>query len=303
MPSTGAPRSLRAPTRSGAVWAISAETGETAWVHEQRAATMSLVTTGGGLVFGGDVNGRFRAFDQETGEVLWEVNLGSSVSGFPITYAVDGRQYVAVSTGTQRFVNLTPELSPSQGNNLFVFALPQPAVKLAFEFLVLTAARSAEVRLATWDEMDLAGRVWTVPALRMKAKREHRVPLCGRAVEILDAARTLGDGAPLVFPMRSGKAISSSTLPKMLQYQRIAAVAHGFRSSFRDWAAEETDHPREVIEAALAHVVQNKVEAAYARSYLFKRRRRLMDDWASYLGGNRSHERVPAVAAQAARRF
>ena len=108
----------------GAVWAISAETGETAWVHEQRAATMSLVTTGGGLVFGGDVNGRFRAFDQETGEVLWEVNLGSSVSGFPITYAVDGRQYVAVSTGTQRFVNLTPELNPSQGNNLFVFALP-----------------------------------------------------------------------------------------------------------------------------------------------------------------------------------
>ena len=108
----------------GAVWAISVETGETAWVHEQRAATMSLVTTGGGLVFGGDVNGRFRALDQETGEVLWEVNLGSSVSGFPITYAVDGRQYVAVSTGTQRFVNLTPELSPSQGNNLFVFALP-----------------------------------------------------------------------------------------------------------------------------------------------------------------------------------
>ena len=109
----------------GAVWAISAETGETTWVHEQRAATMSLVTTGGGLVFGGDVNGRFRAFDQGTGEVLWEVNLGSSVSGFPITYAVDGRQYVAVSTGTQRFVNLTPELSPSQGNNLFVFALPE----------------------------------------------------------------------------------------------------------------------------------------------------------------------------------
>ena len=108
----------------GAVWAISAETGETAWVHEQRAATMSLVTTGGGLVFGGDVNGRFRAFDQETGEVLWEVNLGSSVSGFPITYAVDGRQYVAVSTGTPRFINLTPELSPSQGNNLFVFTLP-----------------------------------------------------------------------------------------------------------------------------------------------------------------------------------
>ena len=161
----------------------------------------------------------------------------------------------------------------------------QPAVKLAFEFLVLTAARSAEVRLATWTEIDAADRVWTIPALRMKAKREHRVPLCGRALEILDAARGLGDGNPLVFPMRSGRPISPSTLPKILRYHEIAAVAHGFRSSFRDWAAEETDHPREVIEAALAHVVQNRAEAAYARSDLFERRRRLMDDWAAYLAG------------------
>ena len=160
----------------------------------------------------------------------------------------------------------------------------QPAVKLAFELLVLTAARSGEVRLATWDEIDVAGRVWTVPAQRMKAKREHRVPLCGRALEVLEAARALGGGNRLVFPMRSGRAIAESTLPKMLQQHRIAAVAHGFRSSFRDWAAEKTDHPREVIEAALAHVVQNKVEAAYARSDLVERRRRLMDDWARYLG-------------------
>ena len=108
----------------GTVQAISAETGAVSWIHEQRAATMSLAATGGGLVFGGDVNGRFRAFDDETGEVLWEINLGSSVSGFPISYAVDGRQYVAVSTGTPRFIDLTPELNPSQGNNLFVFALP-----------------------------------------------------------------------------------------------------------------------------------------------------------------------------------
>ncbi len=159
----------------------------------------------------------------------------------------------------------------------------QPAVRLAFEFLVLTAARSGEVRLATWAEIDITGRVWTISAARMKAKREHRVPLCRRTVEILDAARTIGDGNPLVFPMWSGKPISATTLPKMLQYHRIAAVAHGFRSSFRDWAAEETDHPRVVIEAALAHVIQNKVEAAYARSDLFERRRRLMDDWAAYL--------------------
>ena len=109
----------------GTVQAISAETGEISWVHEQRAATMSLVATGGGLVFGGDVNGRFRALDHETGDVLWEINLGSAVTGFPITYTVDGQQFVAVSTGTPRFINLTPELRPSLGNNLFVFALPE----------------------------------------------------------------------------------------------------------------------------------------------------------------------------------
>ena len=107
----------------GTVRAISAETGETTWLHEQRAATHSLVTTGGGLVFGGDANGRFRAFDQETGEVLWEINLGSPVTGYPITYAVDGRQYVVASTGSA-VEGLTPELRPSAGNNLFVFALP-----------------------------------------------------------------------------------------------------------------------------------------------------------------------------------
>ena len=114
----------------GAVFAISAETGETRWLHQQRAATLSLVATGGGLVFGGDANGRFRAFDQETGEVLWEINLGSPVSGFPVSFAVGGRQYVAVGTGgaatTPSFLRLTPELRPSNGNNLFVFALPEP---------------------------------------------------------------------------------------------------------------------------------------------------------------------------------
>ena len=112
----------------GTVQAISAETGETLWTYQQRAATMSLVATGGGLIFGGDVNGRFRAFDHETGEVLWEINIGSMVSGFPISYAVDGQQYVAVSTGSsgnsQAFSVLTPELRPSSGNTLFVFALP-----------------------------------------------------------------------------------------------------------------------------------------------------------------------------------
>ena len=108
----------------GSVQAISAETGQVVWNYQQRAATMALAATGGGLVFGGDVNGRFRAFDDRTGDILWEINLGSPVSGFPITYAVDGRQYVAVSTGSGRFLELTPELRPSANNNLFVFSLP-----------------------------------------------------------------------------------------------------------------------------------------------------------------------------------
>ena len=109
----------------GTVQAISAETGEIVWGYEQRAATLSLATTGGGLVFGGDANGRFRAFDQTSGEVIWEINLGSPVTGFPISFAVDGRQYVVASTGTSsNFGSLHPELNPSSGNNLFVFALP-----------------------------------------------------------------------------------------------------------------------------------------------------------------------------------
>jgi integrase len=117
----------------------------------------------------------------------------------------------------------------------------------------------------------------------MKAKREHRVPLCDRAVDILDQARKLDEEGPLVFTRDGGQPIPETRLRRLLKKHRIAAVPHGFRSSFRDWAAEETDHPREVVEAALAHVVGNKVEAAYARSDLFERRRVLMNDWAGYI--------------------
>jgi alcohol dehydrogenase (cytochrome c) len=112
----------------GTVHAISAETGKITWKYEQRAGTTSLVATGGGLLFGGDAAGRFRALDQTTGKVLWEINLGSQVTGYPITYAVDGKQYVAVSTGsalaTGGALSLTSELQPSTVNNIFVFALP-----------------------------------------------------------------------------------------------------------------------------------------------------------------------------------
>ena len=161
--------------------------------------------------------------------------------------------------------------------------------KLAFEVLVLTVGRSGEVRRALWDELDTTARMWTIPAERMKIKmkREHRVPLSRRALDIRDAARTLdGSSNPFVFPSIGGKRLHDMALSGLLKHQSLAAVPHGFRSSFQD-EAEETDHPREVVEAALAHVVGNKVEAAYATSDLFERRRRLVDDWAEYLDGTR----------------
>ena len=169
-----------------------------------------------------------------------------------------------------------------------------PAARLALEFLVLTAARWGEVRWAEWEEIDRDGRVWTVPARRAKTNRRHRVPLCGRALEILEAAQALEEGAgPLVFTHGGGKPLHDSQLRRLLRELGIAAVPHGFRSTFRDWAGEETDHPREVIEAALAHVVRNRVEAAYARSDLFERRRVLMDDWARYLARGTGEDSEP----------
>ncbi|MXW68105.1 MAG: DUF4102 domain-containing protein [Gemmatimonadales bacterium] len=162
-----------------------------------------------------------------------------------------------------------------------------PGAKLAFEFLVLTAARWGEVRGAVWAEIDGGEGVWTVPAPRTKANREHRVPLSRRAVDILGEARSLGSGNLWLFPGVRRGSLGITAMSALLKRLDIAAVPHGFRSSFRDWAAEETDHPREVAEAALAHVVQNRVEAAYRRTDLFERRRRLMEDWAGYLARER----------------
>ena len=157
------------------------------------------------------------------------------------------------------------------------------STKLAFEFAVLTAARAGEVRLATWTEIDMDAATWTVPGERMKAGREHRVPLSPRAVEVLGEARALrsrrGD---LVFRGRRG-AMADSAMTHMLRRVGIDATAHGFRASFRVWAQERTNIPREVCEAALAHTLKDKAEAAYARSDLFEKRRELMERWARYL--------------------
>ena len=161
------------------------------------------------------------------------------------------------------------------------------AVKLAFRFLVLTAARAGEVRGATWDEIDLDNKTWTIPAERMKGGKVHRVPLSNPALAVLEQARILADRTGLVFPspQRPGKPLSDMALTKLLRDNGLAdrATAHGFRSSFRDWCAD-TGKPREVAEAALAHVVGG-TEGAYFRSDLFERRRGVMNQWAAYVTG------------------
>ena len=155
--------------------------------------------------------------------------------------------------------------------------------KLAFRFLVLTAARSGEVRGALWSEIDTDQKLWVIPATRMKAGTEHRVPLSSSAMAVLAEAAGIADHTGLVFPSVTGKPMSDSTLSKLLKENNVGAVPHGFRSSFRDWAAERTSFHREVLEAALAHQVANKVEAAYFRSDLLEKRRELMQQWADYL--------------------
>ena len=152
----------------------------------------------------------------------------------------------------------------------------------ALEFLTLTAARSGEVRGMEWDEVDLTNNIWIVPAIRMKAKREHRVPLSDAAVLILNRMKQENSGS-LVFPGTKGKALSDMSLTSVMRRMGIDAVPHGLRSSFRNWTAEMTAYPNEVAEMALAHTVSNAVEAAYRRGDLFEKRCRMMDDWASYL--------------------
>ena len=163
------------------------------------------------------------------------------------------------------------------------------SAKLCFRFLVLTAARSGEARGATWDEIDLHDQVWRTPPERMKAGVEHRVPLSRQVLDLLGEAQALRDETGLVFPspLKPGSTMSDMTLTKVLRSSGLAerATVHGFRSSFKNWAPEQTDTPWAVSEAALAHVLGNSTEQAYARSDLFERRRALMQQWADYLTG------------------
>ena len=157
---------------------------------------------------------------------------------------------------------------------------------LALEFMILTATRSNEARGATWSEIDLDARTWTIPPGRMKAKRTHRVPLSGRAMAILDEARTLGPatGDTLVFPGTSkGRPLAGATLLNLLARAGLDTTLHGFRSAFANWARERTNVPTAVAEAALAHTVNNAAEAAYARTDYFDKRVDLMERWARFI--------------------
>lgn len=157
------------------------------------------------------------------------------------------------------------------------------ATKGALEFLILTASRTNETLQLTWSEVDMEHALWSVPASRMKSGRPHTVPLSDRALEILKAAKLEHSGkGEFVFEARSGKSLSNMSLLMAMRRMDVPAVPHGFRSSFRTWAAETTNHPREVAEACLAHVTPDKVERAYQRSDFLQRRKAMMEAWARW---------------------
>ncbi|MFZ5575932.1 MAG: tyrosine-type recombinase/integrase [Pseudomonadota bacterium] len=167
----------------------------------------------------------------------------------------------------------------------------------ALEFAILTAARSGEVRGATWGEIDLDAATWTIPASRMKAEKEHRVALSAAAIKLLKALPRI-DGSDLLFPSSKNTPLSDMTLTAVLRRMgRSDITAHGFRSTFRDWAGETTAYPREVIEHALAHQLKDKAEAAYARGTLFEKRRKLMEAWGKYATTKRTPASVTPIRA------
>jgi len=171
----------------------------------------------------------------------------------------------------------------------------------AVEFVILTAVRSGEVRGATWEEFDLDAGMWVIPAERMKAKKEHRVPLSSKALAVLKAQK---EAFPMgyVFPgMKAGKPLSDMSLTAVLRrMERHDITVHGFRSTFRDWGAEATAYPSEMLEMALAHTISNKVEAAYRRGDMIEKRRRLMQDWSDFCDNKMTGEVVPLRSNTAA---
>lgn len=170
----------------------------------------------------------------------------------------------------------------------------------ALEFALLTAARSGEVRGATWGEIDLDAGLWVIPASRMKARKEHRVPLTEPAIRILRTLPHL-EGSEFVFPAPRAGALSDMALTGVMRRMGLAFVPHGLRSTFRDWTAERTNYPRDLAEKALAHVLESKVEAAYQRSDMLERRAHMMDAWAKFLATQQpTGKKVVPLARRAA---
>jgi integrase len=157
---------------------------------------------------------------------------------------------------------------------------------LALEFAILCASRSGEVRGAQWSEIDMHSCLWTIPKERMKAGKEHRVPLSPQAMEILESLPNRSEGPSIVFPAPRGGPLSDMALTAVMRRMEEEAVPHGFRSTFRDWVSERTNYPRELAEQALAHVLESKVEAAYRRGDALEKRRKMMCDWSQFLSNS-----------------
>ncbi|OTP72363.1 Integrase [Caballeronia sordidicola] len=168
------------------------------------------------------------------------------------------------------------------GDFMVALRLMKSAAARCLEFAILTAARSGEARGATWGEFDLDKGIWSVPADRMKAKKEHRIPLSEAAIAVVKGMPKIKD-CDLVFASPTGKVLSDMTLLAILRRSELEATPHGFRSTFRDWAGEYTNYPRELAEVALAHVKGDSSEAAYWRGDVLDRRRRMMSDWAAFI--------------------
>jgi integrase len=225
-----------------------------------------------------------RRVRQRVGAVIdWAVGKGYREASLPM--AVINRALPKTAKSDKHHAAMPYKALPAFLSDLR--AKPATPSRLALELLVLCASRSGEVRLADWSEFDLKAGLWSVPAARMKMKREHVIPLCPPALSVLARiADVTGNRSGLVFEgMARGKPLSDMTLTKLLRDAGIDATPHGFRSSFRDWVSEETTFDGDTAEAALAHTVKNKTEAAYRRGNQLEKRRALMAAWGAYCAG------------------
>ncbi|MEQ1753396.1 MAG: integrase arm-type DNA-binding domain-containing protein [Micropepsaceae bacterium] len=229
-----------------------------------------------------------RRIRQRIGTVLdWAKASGFRTGDNPVAGVVKGLPKQAELRG--HFAALPYNSVPQFVRDLQASSASE-TTKLAFELLILTAARTSEVLGATWGEFDLANKIWVIPASRMKGKREHRVPLSPRCVDVLGQLKVLAGNSEFICPGRNKKgSISNAIFLKAIRRLDLKITAHGFRSAFRNWAAEQTNYPREVCEMALAHANKDKTEAAYLRTDQFEKRRKLMNAWSTFVAAAKAN--------------